>query len=367
MLLTYYVPDRLFRATLAFMRIRLDPWPVDTHSAQLTLTPFKGNVFDVEGEWRAVAPRPLPHSLRRVLVVDGKPRMEARLLLEDDRQELSVAGFGAYAVGAVDLCPHGTRQARFHGVEARRLLAHSGDLRLSAEELIPKNPQTGHLIYDPLHFRGTDVLGAQAAIQKAMLDAERALAAALASALPLDEEDPDMSPDTLVLQDGPVRVGEQGRAVLGYIKSLHTDYLGADRNPLLRDLKCGERTPILRFTVGDTGEGSGGGSGGREQRFTWFVRLASAEFYQHPLAGVMRLEMHAPEDVDFVPRAVRDIADLSGTLLCRLGSVPHKDGRAPQNLVPTAALEQEMGRRLGNAELVTRRIRAHLAGQRVRA
>ncbi|WP_261664072.1 DNA double-strand break repair nuclease NurA [Deinococcus sp. Marseille-Q6407] len=348
------------------MRIRLDPWPVDTQSAQLTLTPFRGDVFDVEGDWRAVAPQPLPQSLRRVLVVDGRPRMEARLLLEDDRQELSVAGFGAYAVGAVDLCPHGTRQAHFHGVESQRLLAHSGDLRLQAEELIPRNPQTGRLIYQPLRFHGSDVLGAQAAIQKAMLDAERALASALASPLPLDEEDPDMLPDTLVLQDGPVRVGEQGRAVLGYIKSLHTDYLGADRSALLREMKCGERTPILRFTVGDTGE-EGSRQTGREQRFTWFVRLAEAEFYQHPLAGVMRLEMHAPEDVDFVPRAVRDIADLSGTLLCRLGSQPHKDGRAPQNLVPTAALEQEMSRRLGNAELVTRRIRAHLAAQHAHA
>ncbi|MFC6591326.1 DNA double-strand break repair nuclease NurA [Deinococcus lacus] len=170
-------------------------------------------------------------------------------------------------------------------------------------------------------------------MQGAMLDAERALAAALASPLPLDEEDPDDAPDTLVLQDGPVRIGEAGRAVLGYIKSLHTDYLGAERGPLLRELKCSERTPILRFTVGDTGEGDGDAAG-REQRFTWFVRLAEAEFYQHPLAGVMRLEMHAPEDADFVPRAVRDIADLSGTLLSKLASQPHKDGRAPRTWCP---------------------------------
>ena len=101
----------------------------------------------------------------------------------------------------------------------------------------------------------------------------------------------------------------------------------------------------------------------RERELELKVRLAEAEFYQHPLAGVMRLEMHAPEDADFVPRAVRDIADLSGTLLSKLASQPHKDGRAPQNLVPTAALEQEMSLRLGNSEMVTRRIRAHLAAR----
>ncbi|RTR30822.1 DNA double-strand break repair nuclease NurA [Deinococcus radiophilus] len=348
------------------MRIRLDPWPVDTQNAQLTLKPFAGRVYDVESpRWEAVAACPLPESLRQVLVVDGRPRMDARLLLEDDAGRLSVAGFGAYAVGAVDLCPHGHRQARFHGVDMQRVMAFGGDLQLSAERLSPRNPQTGELIYQPQSFSGTDILGAQAAIQKRMLDTERALAQALASALPLEEDDPDEAPETLVLQDGPVRVGEAGRAVVGYIKSLHTDYLGEDRNPLLMNLKCGERTPILRFTLGDRGEGNE--ASGREQRFTWYVRLADARFYEHPLAGVMRLEMHAPEDADFVPRAVRDIADLSGTLLRCLGSQPHKDGRAPQNLVPTAALEQEMSRRLGNAELVTRRIRAHLAQQRMTA
>ncbi|MFC6591327.1 hypothetical protein ACFP81_04385 [Deinococcus lacus] len=123
------------------MRIRLDPWPVDTANAQLTLTPFKGRVFDVEGPWQAVAPGPLPAALSRVLVVDGRPRMEARLLLEGDGSDLSVAGFGAYAVGAVDLCPHGTRQAEFYGVEARRFLAYSGSMALPPEELTPAIPR----------------------------------------------------------------------------------------------------------------------------------------------------------------------------------------------------------------------------------
>ncbi|MFC6617710.1 hypothetical protein [Deinococcus radiophilus] len=161
------------------MRIRLDPWPVDTQNAQLTLKPFAGRVYDVESpRWEAVAACPLPESLRQVLVVDGRPRMDARLLLEDDAGRLSVAGFGAYAVGAVDLCPHGHRQARFHGVDMQRVMAFGGDLQLSAERLSPRNPQTGELIYQPQSFSGTDILGAQAAIQKRMLDTERALAQA---------------------------------------------------------------------------------------------------------------------------------------------------------------------------------------------
>ncbi|EYB66868.1 hypothetical protein DEIPH_ctg064orf0034 [Deinococcus phoenicis] len=347
------------------MRIRLDPWPVDTFDGQLTLSPFAGLVFNAEMDrWAALPTRGVPERVRRVLVVDGKPRMEARLLLDDEAGTLSVAGFGAFVVGAVDLCPHGTRRAELQGVAARRVLAYSGDARLEAARLSPRNPHSGRLEYDPHPFSGAQVEGARSKIQRLMLDAEQQMSADLASPLPLDETDPDALPDTLVLQDGPVRIGEAGRAVVGYVKTLHTDYLGADRIGLLTELKPGERTPILRFTLGDRGEG---GEGGREQRFTWYVRLCEAPFYQHPLAGVMRLEMHAPEDSEFVPRGVQDIADLSGALLCRLASQPHKDPRAPQNLIPTAALEQAMGRAMGSPELVTRRIRAHLAQEYGRA
>ncbi|MDL2344521.1 DNA double-strand break repair nuclease NurA [Deinococcus sp. MIMF12] len=343
------------------MRIRLDPWPVDTQDGQLTLKPFAGLVFNAETDhWAAIPTRGIPHRMRRLLVVDGKPRMEARLLLDDEAGGMSVAGFGAFVVGAVDLCPHGSRQAQLQGVSASRVLAYSGDTPLEVTRLSPRNPHSGLLEYQPHAFAGAQVEGARAAVQTLMLRREQAMSAELASPLPLDETDVDALPDTLVLQDGPVRPGEAGRAVVGYVKTLHTDYLGADRIGLLTALRPGERTPVLRFKLGDRGEGTGEG---REQRFTWYVRLCDAPFYQHPLAGVMRLEMHAPEDTDFVPRGVQDIADLSGALLCRLASQPHKDPRAPQNLIPTAALEQAMGRAMGSPEMVTRRIRAHLAGQ----
>ncbi|GAA4018403.1 DNA double-strand break repair nuclease NurA [Deinococcus rubellus] len=342
------------------MQIRLDPWPVDTLDGQLTLKPFAGLVFDAETpRWAAVARKPVPERLKRVLTIDGKPRMEARLLLDDDGA-LSVAGFGAYVVGAVDLCPHGSRQAELLGVRARRILAYSDEAlsRVPVARFSPRNPHTGALEYQPHSFAGAQLEGPKSAVQRLMLASEQALAAELASPLPLDDTDANALAETLVLQDGPVRIGTAGSAVVGCVKTLHTDYLGADRIGLLSQLKPGERTPILRFAVGDNGLTP---ARTREQRFTWYVRLCEAPFYQHPLAGVMRLEMHAPEDTDFVPRAVLDIANLSGALLCRLASQPHKDARAPQNLIPTAALEQAMGRAMGSLDLVTRRIRSHLA------
>ncbi|AWN24646.1 nuclease [Deinococcus irradiatisoli] len=343
------------------MQIRLDPWPVDTLDGQLTLKPFAGLVLDAETpRWAAVAKKPVPERLRRVLTIDGKPRMEARLLVEHGGAQPSVAGFGAYVVGAVDLCPHGSRQAELLDVRARRVLAYSDDVQAAVQpaRFSPRNPQTGALEYQPHAFRGAHLEGPRSEVQRLMLSGEQALAAELASALPLDDTDADALAETLVLQDGPVRIGTAGSAVVGCVKTLHTDYLGADRIGLLSVLKPGERTPILRFTLGDDGLTP---ARSREQRFTWYVRLCEAPFYQHPLAGVMRLEMHAPEDSDFVPRAVIDIANLSGTLLCRLASQPHKDQRAPQNLIPTGALEQAMNRAMGSLDLVTRRIRSHLA------
>ncbi len=334
---------------------------MDTLDGQLTLKPFAGLVYDAETpRWAAVARKPVPQRLKRVLTIDGKPRMEARLLIEEQGGQLSVAGFGAYVVGAVNLCPHGTRQAELLGVRARRVLAYSDDAGspVSAARFSPRNPHTGALDYQPHSFRGSQLEGPKSAVQHLMLSGEQALAAELASALPIDDTDADALAETLVLQDGPVRIGTAGSAVVGCVKTLHTDYLGADRIGLLSELKPGERTPVLRFAVGDNGLTP---AHSREQRFTWYVRLCEAPFYQHPLAGVMRLEMHAPEDTDFVPRAVQDIANLSGSLLCRLASQPHKDARAPQNLIPTAALEQAMERAMGSLELVTRRIRSHLA------
>ncbi len=331
------------------MRIRLDPWPIDTQDAQLSLSAFAGDVLDVETpRWAAVPGRPIPDHLHTVHVVDGKPRMEARVLIEREGEPF-FGGYGAYAVGAVELCPHGRREARLHEVRARRLLALCGDLHGEEVRLSPRDPHSGELLYAPLSVPGNEQSAPQQFVQRAMLDAEQRLAHGLASQVPYDEDDDEETLAVLTLQDGPVRPGFRGGAVVGCVKTLQTLYVSADRAYLLSELKPGERSPILHFRY----------QNGDESRFTWYVRLCAAEFYQHPYAGVMRLEMHAGDN-DRVPPIVQAIADLSGSLLCRLGSRAFKDPRAPQNLIPTRALEQAMTRAMGDAGLVLRRIRAHV-------
>lgn len=334
------------------MRIRLDPWPIDTDSGQLGLKSFEGELIDIETpRWAAIGAKPIPERLREVYVVDGRRRMESRIFIEDDAGNAGIGGFGAYVAGAVKLCPHGSRLATLEDVQAQRVLAYAPNLQVDPYVLSPRLPQSGQLEYLPLVCEGSDPNAPLHTVQQAMLNAEQWLSHTLASKVPFDESDEREELVSLTLQDGTLRSRNLGGAVVGCVKTMQTQYLPPDRVSLLSELKVGERTPILHMKYDNN----------RYVRFTWYVRLAEAAFYQHPMSGVMRLEMYAPEESDFLPPIVRKVAQLSGTLLARLASTPHKDPRAPQNLIPTAALEQAMSRAMGSQELVTRRIRSHLA------
>ncbi|MDO4246143.1 MAG: DNA double-strand break repair nuclease NurA [Deinococcus sp.] len=334
------------------MRIRLDPWPIDTLDGQLGMKGFEGELVDMESpRWAAVPAKPIPEKLREVYVVDGRRRMESRIFIEDDAGNAGVGGFGAYVAGAVKLCPHGSQPATLEEVRAQRVLAYAPGLQVDPYILSPRHPQTGTLEYLPLACETADPLAPLHMVQQAMLNAEQWLSHTLASKVPFDESDEREELTSLTLQDGTLRSRNLGGAVVGCVKTMQTQYLPPDRAALLSELRPGERTPILHLKY----------NGGRFTRFTWYVRLCEAPFYLHPMSGVMRLEMYAPDEPDFLPPIVRKVANLSGKLLCRLASAPHKDPRAPQNLIPTAALEHAMSRAMGSSELVTRRIRGHLA------
>jgi hypothetical protein len=55
---------------------------------------------------------------------------------------------------------------------------------------------------------------------------------------------------------------------------------------------------------------------------------------------------------------VTALADLTAWVLPPLASSPHKDPRAPQNLVPIGGLERELRRRLGDQQLLYRALRS---------
>jgi hypothetical protein len=73
----------------------------------------------------------------------------------------------------------------------------------------------------------------------------------------------------------------------------------------------------------------------------------------HSWTGIVRCEASGrlPKD------DVRRMADRTAAILPIVGSEPHIDPRAPQNLVPIGALERELRHRMGDPGLVYRALR----------
>ena len=138
--------------------------------------------------------------------------------------------------------------------------------------------------------------------------------------------------------DGPLRGRTHLDRTIGYIKTHHTTYLPPEQAAVVGTLGPGQRTPA--FTMGTSW-----------RRNSWYLRLPGSS--GAPWSGVVRLECSADLPV---PEVVR-LANLSTVLLPPLASSPHKDPRAPQNLVPIGGLERELRRRLGDQQLLYRSLR----------
>jgi hypothetical protein len=146
--------------------------------------------------------------------------------------------------------------------------------------------------------------------------------------------------DDLLVVDGPLRGRTHLERTVGYIKTHHSSYLPPDQAQVVADLAPGQRTPV--FTMGTSW-----------RRNSWYLKLPSVSAGV-PWSGVVRLECSADLPVPEVTR----LADLTARLLPPLASSPHKDPRAPQNLVPIGGLERELRRRLGDQHLLYRTLRA---------
>jgi hypothetical protein len=129
---------------------------------------------------------------------------------------------------------------------------------------------------------------------------------------------------------------------MGYVKSHRRSYL--PDSSIIGTLPAAHRTPL--FTIGE----------GRFRRYSWYLRL-SDRAGGHSWVGVVRCEASASLDRETVAR----IADRSAAVLPKVGSEPHIEPRAPQNLVPIAALERDLRHRLGDAGLVLRALRSAVA------
>ena len=277
--------------------------------------------IDVEVPAPRWAPRRPPDAgsvPQAVLFTDGVRRVDARVWIERDGAGARPGICASYAAGAVRC----DGRAQVVAAEVRRALFSA----------VPEAGPvvTCHGTYPARLATGDDPEQLWLALQVRMGELEVELAASAGHA-------------DLVVVDGPLSGHRPVPEAVGYVKTHHVAYLPPALNEVVARLEPGERTPLFL-------------TGSRWSRFSWYLRLPGAT--GHAWAGVVRCESSIDEGVG----AAVALADRVSTVLPRFASTPHKDPRAPQNLHPVAALERELRRRLGDAGLLYRALRAAARG-----
>jgi hypothetical protein len=283
---------------------------------------------EVDAPW---APIPgVDDGITEIAFVDGVRRIDARLTLEEP--EGPVPGIcGTFGVGAI-VWDRKLRQSEFSCLSIDRLAVfgngRGAPIPVAAPQIVYRSesvPESdpGVLIQ---RFHG------------AMRKAEAKLSEELAQA------------GRFVVADGPINDLSATEKV-GYIKTHRAPYLSSQRMPVVGLLRAGERTPMFLI-----------GQGGAYPRYSWYQRLADLAG-GHSWTGVVRCEVSSALPLE----RARVIADRVTAVLPLVGSEPHIDPRAPQNLVPIAALERELRRRLGDPSFVYRALRSAVAAAAVEA
>lgn len=284
-----------------------------------SLTPTEGSV-DVRVEdrpWEPIEGR--DDGVETVAFVDGVERIDARLVMDTD--DGPVTGIcGSYGVGAVVW----DRTVPASEITDRRIERIAVMTRGRRVDLPAAGPG---LAYRSESVPGDDPAALHDRFGEARRDAEAALTALLASR------------GVFVVADGTLYKPAPTAEVVGFAKSHRVSYLPGPPGAIVGRLAPGQRTPL--FTIKDY------------RRYSWYVCLARPRF-GHSWSGIARCE--APAGLAIERAAV--LADRTAAVLPAVASEAHIDPRAPQNLVPIAALERDLRHHLGDPGLVLRRLRA---------
>lgn len=325
-------------------RLRLDPWGVEMGAAYLEEPSAEGRsevVLDVEyRRWLPLRPA-LPARSYEVFLLDGSRRLEARVLLEQGTGEPAFGALGSYGVGAVACYPQQGRPAEFIALEVERLcVIGSGQSLPDFTVPASRAGQLGVLSYQGVSIASPEPEAVVRQLQFAMLEAESLLAARLSQ-----------QPEAILVCDGPRPWIGASDSVVGYLKTIHELRIDDSELAVVRALAAGERSPLYLLK----------GAASEHDTFQCFVRLRDPHPWLYSLAGIVRLQFYAgrlPEQT--LPRAAR-LADYLTALLPHFASRAYQDPRAPQQLLPVRALEKELARRMGDMQLIRRRITDHLA------
>ena len=269
-------------------------------------------------QWRPITPDPAPRLPSTVLFLDGVRRIDARIWVHGGNPQPAPGIAASFAAGLV--CCDGAARVAEVTVE-RGLFTAAPD----ATDIITRSARYPARLADG---PGLDQLSL--ALQQRLTYAEVQLALIFRAQ--------HLIGDDLLVVDGPLRGRTHLDRTVGYIKTHHASYLPAEQAAVVAALMPGQRTPA--FTMGTSW-----------RRNSWYLQLPGTPGV--PWSGVVRLECSA----ELPPAEVNGLADLTARLLPPLASAPHKDPRAPQNLVPIGGLERELRHRLGDQQLLYRLLR----------
>ncbi len=301
------------------------------------------NLF-VEGleAWNPVQPvaaRAAEVDFKRLYFIDGRRRIEAKVYGETlvDNEPQSAPGLlGTFAVGLVESFMTNSPAKIIRAEISRVLVLNHPD----GENLIIKTRghEYGELKYNFVQMNET--INTDTALTTRLQYLMRNAEDELSSSLELQ--------GALLILDGPLQRRAPDRA-LGYVKTIHNFYVPPLEQRTIRQLQRGQRSPIFSIKSG-------------LERYSWYLRLDDTPDYYQPFAGIVRLEVRNELGLAWAQK----IADWTCIMLPKYAAKGFRDPRAPQQLMPIAFLEGELGRRMGDLAIIRRRIQAYLRQERIR-
>lgn len=309
--------------------LRLDPWPPEYDSAIRFAEFDESNAGIVDptvetADWKPVFPAE-GTGYAELCFVDGVRRVEARLLA-DWGGKIIHGLLGSIAVGAVRVTGS---NASFTGLSVSRFLILGEGVFKNIEVAVGEHK----ISFEGLSSTKNSPLDLLGELQNVMRTQEADLGKMLSS------------PGVCVFADGPLTYFASSRdEVVGIVKTIHLPYLASSHFSTVGQLPTGCRTPL--FAIKD----------GKYDRYSWFLRIAQGRKVDHPLAGIIRLEVRVALGL----QSAKKMADFSAMSLPRFASSTARDPRAPQNLAPVGMLETELRHRFGDALLIRRAIEKKL-------